>query len=240
MTASLANCQRSYRLGDEPALVPNSFQIKLLGLPSSSSTWDYLAPIWSQLMEEVGFVQVQPIAPPSGAVAARTSLASERFRLPEVDCPVQVQWMALGPTLMVHGTYQALSRSLTFSWQWPPGLAVVTLTPLGPRFRKLDELSRAFKNAIAWPLLITCRSDLRLPLPPHTWANLPPEIIWAVLRYLDWQSVGRWEQTCRRSRDFALDANIWAHLFTRDFPNKKRPATSTPVQWKQAYRKARQ
>lgn len=229
MSSSSSGNKRSYRLGDEYSCLPNSFQIKLLGLPSSSSPLDYLGPIWTQFMEEVGFVSIQNVSALPNC---------ERFRLPELDCDIKLQWITLGPTLLVHGTYQGSNGSRTFSWQWPPSLAVVSQTTRGPRFQNLDRLSREFKNAVAWPLLVECRSDLRLPLPPHSWISLPPEIVLVVVRYLDRRSVARLERTCRRSRQFVVDANIWAYLFARDFPNRTQPEPLTPALWKQAYKTA--
>ena len=83
------------------------------------------------------------------------------------------------------------------------------------RFRRLKELSREFKDAVASPLVVACRQRLGLSPPRGSVLALPDELILCVLTWASAQDLCRLARSSRKMRRLAEDKELWRVLFYR-------------------------
>ncbi|KAM3588039.1 uncharacterized protein V6R79_019646 [Siganus canaliculatus] len=102
-------------------------------------------------------------------------------------------------------------------------------------FKGLNELSRVFKDQLAYPLIAAAREAMSLPV-AFGLAVLPQELFVRVARLLDVRSVVRLSAVCRHLNAAASDSTLWSHLYQRDFKESRDKPSDT--NWKELYRHA--
>ncbi|XP_023673553.2 F-box only protein 7 isoform X1 [Paramormyrops kingsleyae] len=101
-------------------------------------------------------------------------------------------------------------------------------------YRDLKQLSRLFKDQLAYPLIASARQAMNLPAVFGLTA-LPPELLLRVLRLLDIGSVVSLSAVCRDLNVATVDPSLWRHLYRRDFRDPTNRAWETD--WKELYKK---
>ena len=78
---------------------------------------------------------------------------------------------------------------------------------------QLRQLCLDFKNQIAFPLFIHMQKDIGSC--PYHLCNLPPEISFLIMKYLDFRSLLQLSMTCHLFEHLANQPELWKRLVKR-------------------------
>eukprot|EP00095_Tigriopus_kingsejongensis_P009275 maker-scaffold1754_size28903-snap-gene-0.10 protein:Tk09275 transcript:maker-scaffold1754_size28903-snap-gene-0.10-mRNA-1 annotation:"f-box only protein 7-like" len=180
---------KSFRLGDDaPDLLPEDFEAMLQAhtrlVPNALT---HLALTLARLMQEVGFEWREDLFQPTPSPHRSVGLDFQLVGQP--NAAVRVSLIPAGPVLIVHGVAQdSDARTETISFLLSPAhirTDNLKRPRLAARFQRLNELSRTFKDTLAWPMLHCLRSWSRWHPVRASWLGLPPELHMGIRRYLD-------------------------------------------------------
>lgn len=198
-----------------PNQVPSSYSLLVDSNPGKlQSPIEQLGGLLHLLMVEVGFHPetskvLQPGCSPlpdSWALRSGTLKLQYKSMLPpNPSCTLVIT--EIGPVVMVHGTVAALDVK-TVSLKLKIGDYV---SPIG---RNLAQLSRTFKDDIAFPLLCSMQRETKGVCLPNL-SNLPLEILNKILLLLDAQTICRLAATCRFFQYLANQPELWKRLTIR-------------------------
>ncbi|XP_022080220.1 F-box only protein 7-like [Acanthaster planci] len=136
--------------------------------------------------------------------------------------------LSVGKKTIVHGL---TAGKANFTLQLKPSNYVANVGEQ-PAYTNLPQLSRLFKDVIAYPLLQTTRSELGL-VPLHGLLALFPEIQLLILSFLDVGSLLNVSEVCRQLYNMAADGSLWRQLLLRDFGSKESEGSRN---WRELYK----
>lgn len=200
-------------LADSPEnQTPECFKQLIAANPEKvKSPFEEFAGLLHILMVETGFLPessrlastANPFCtlPDSWDLHAGTLKLQYRTSLPpQPTCTMTVT--EIGSLAMVYGTAPGVKTM------------IMKLKPseyLRPAGGKLRELSRDFKNQIAFPLLVSILREAGGYCPPH-FSNLPEEILDKILRFLDFRSLCSVSATSHLFHRLANEPVLWKRL----------------------------
>lgn len=206
-------------IGDTPAnQTPESFNKLLTSYPEKAQVpVEVLGCLLHILMVESGFLPeslskgdpVKPFStlPDSWSFVSGTLKLQYKSRMsPNPPCTLVLSVM--GPLVMVFGTASGVKTNVL---KLKPS---EFMTPLSTVGRNLGQLSRDFKNDVAFPLLLSIQRESGGVCPPNL-SNLPAELFDKILRLLDAKSLCRLSTTCRRIQGVINEPLLWKRLVSR-------------------------
>ncbi|XP_033647670.1 F-box only protein 7-like [Asterias rubens] len=140
-----------------------------------------------------------------------------------------VACVPVGSLLAIHGVTSGKAR---FNLQLKPSDYVTTVDDAQPRYTNLPQVSRLYKDAVAYPLLLTTRSELGL-VPLNGLLGLVPEVQLLILSYLDATSLLNIAEVCQHFYNMAADMSLWRQLLLRDFGCRD---SDSNLDWKELYK----
>ncbi|XP_038067099.1 F-box only protein 7-like [Patiria miniata] len=182
------------------------------------------------------FCKKQPTAP--SVDDARASMPASwrvsgvhrlRYCHPSLEGAVcSIACVPVGKQTVVYGV---TAGKTSFTLQLNPSEYVTSLGEQ-PVYTNLPQLSRLFKDSIAYSLLLTTRSELGL-VPLNGLLALFPEIQLLILSFLDLRSLLNVSEVCNHFYNMATDRSLWRQLLLRDFGCKE---SEQCLDWRELYK----
>ena len=117
----------------------------------------------------------------------------------------------VGSLYVVHGTSTSI-KSSKLAFKITIDLAQYLPFKGGPG---LQQLALKFKNLIAYPLLVTVQRETGGAVCPPNLSNLPPELLYTILKKLDAKTLCRLSSTSHLFQEVTGQPGLWKQLVIR-------------------------